>query len=768
MYPTQRGEGTAIRRLAIFSVGFCLAALVWGWVQPQNGVPVLAVMALLWAGAAVRVRRHTTRRMRTACWLLAGLFLGGSWTAGYLALSVWPAQALDDRTVILSGTVADFPTETEYGESWVTLYAEGIGLFPVSVQLYVDEQGEGLRPGDRVSTIAHCTFNGADPLGSYERYLAGRGMLLTGESYGRLEVDRSETISPVHWPALWGQALGEKLEEIFPSGTAGLVKALVTGDRTDLGEEWTQPLNRAGLSHVVAVSGMHMAFLAGMVSLLLGVSRRLTAVVVVVLAVAFAALTGGAPSVVRAAVMIILLQLAPLVGRERDDLTALAAALLVLLLANPLSAWDVGLQLSFAAVAGLILFGNSVRSGLLSPLPDGIACLAPVEWVASGLAATLAASLFTVPLTALWFGTVPLAAPVSNLLCLWAVALLFGGGLILGTAAFLLPQAVALAAEPVSLLGDWLFWAVNWAADLPFATVTAQTIYIRAWLVLLYVLILAVLLTREWRMVLPVCAGLTTLCAALLLNSWSFWFGPGTLTLLDVGQGQCAVIRIGELVCVVDCGGSGGENAGDTAADYLEDRGVSRIDLLILTHCHDDHANGVARLLERVEVGELYLPKTHQAQALEEMVTAAAGEKGVPVRWVSAAVSITTGQGEALYLYPPVGEGDPNEECLSCLISWADFNALLTGDMDSGAEQALLADVTLPKLDVLVVGHHGSSGSTSQELLNATTPEYGLISVGRGNRYGHPAQETLERLTDSGVKVYRTDWYGGITVHGPG
>lgn len=725
-------------------------------------------MALLWAVAALTLRKRCTRGRRTACWLLAGLFLGGSWTAGCIALSVRPAQAMDDRTVILSGTVADYPTETAYGSSWVTLYAEGIGPFPVSVQLYVDEQGEGLRPGDRVSTIAHCTFNGAHPLGSYQRYLAGRGMLLTGESYGRLTIDRPERVSPVHWPAFWGRALGEKLEEIFPPDTAGLVKALVTGDRTDLGDQWTQPLSRAGLSHVVAVSGMHMAFLAGMVSLLLGVSRRLTAVAVIVLAVVFAALTGGAPSVVRAAVMIILLQLAPLVGRERDDLTALAAALLVLLLANPLSAWDIGLQLSFAAVAGLILFGNAIRCGLLSPLPEGIAGLAPVEWAASGLAATLAASLFTVPLTALWFGTVPLAAPVSNLLCLWAVALLFGGGLILGTAAFLLPQAAAMAAGPVSLLGDWLFWAVNWAADLPFATVTTQTVYIRDWLVLLYVLVLVVLLTRERRMVLPVCAGITTLCAALLLNSWSFWFGSGALTLLDVGQGQCAVIRVGELVCVVDCGGSGGENAGDIAADYLEDRGVRRIDLLILTHCHDDHANGVTRLLERVEVGELFLPETHQAQALEETVTAAAEEKSVPVRRVGSTVSIESGQGETLCLYPPVGEGDPNEECLSCLVSWAGFNALLTGDMDSGAERALLADVTLPKLDVLVVGHHGSSGSTSQELLYATTPEYGLISVGRGNRYGHPAQETLERLTDLGVKVYRTDWYGGVTVHSPG
>ncbi len=765
---TSGRRGAAIRRLALFGAGFCLAALAWGWVQPRNVLPIIAVLALLWAGAALARQRRAARRKQAACWLLAGLCLGGSWTAGCFALSVWPAQALDDRTVILSGTVTDYPTVTEYGSSWVTLRTGEIGPLPMYVQLYVDEQGEGLRPGDRVSTIAHCTFNAAGPLGSYQRYLSGRGMLLTGESYGRLELDRPGKVSPVYWPAYWGRALGEKLEELFPPDMAGLVKALVVGDRSDLGEEWTQPLSRAGLSHVVAVSGMHMAFLAGMVSLLLGVSRRLTAVAVIVLAVVFAALTGGAPSVVRAAVMIILLHLAPLVGRERDDLTALAAALLVLLLVNPLSVWDVGLQLSFAAVAGLILFGASIRSRLLSALPERAACLPPVEWVASGLAVTLAASLFTVPLTALWFGTVTLAAPISNLLCLWAVALLFGGGLLLGAAAFFLPGAAALAAGPVSLLGDWLFWAVNWAAGLPFASVTTQTVYIRAWLVLLYVLVLAVLLTRESRMILPVCAGVTTLCAALLLNSWSFWFGPGTLTLLDVGQGQCAVIRVGELVCVVDCGGSGGENAGNVAADYLEDRGVRRVDLLILTHCHDDHANGVARLLERVEVGELYLPETHQPQALETAVITAAEERGVTVQRVDAMVSIAAGQGENLCLYPPVGEGDPNEECLSCLVSWEGFNALLTGDMDSGAEEALLAGVALPKLDVLVVGHHGSSDSTSQKLLEATMPEYGLISVGEDNRYGHPAQETLERLTEMGVKVYRTDWYGGVTVHSPG
>ena len=224
----------------------------------------------------------------------------------------------------------------------------------------------------------------------------------------------------------------------------------------------------------MAVSGSHLVLLAGLLSLLLGGSRRGTALVLIPVSILFTMMTGCTPSIVRAAIMIILLQIAPLLRRERDSATALGTALLLILLANPFSITHVGLQLSFAAVAGILLCADRIQEVLMARVPFAEAKRGSPGWCArsvlrflvSTLAATVGASVLTTPLTALYFNSVPLISLLSNLLTLWAVSGLFGAGLILGGAGVLLPQAAALLARPVSLLGQYLTWSI----ELPIST----------------------------------------------------------------------------------------------------------------------------------------------------------------------------------------------------------------------------------------------------------------------------------------------------------
>lgn len=324
-----------MRRLAIFSFSFGAAALCAALLPLDGTLWLLGALAL--AAALLTGLPHGSKQARLAVrWGAMGLAAGFLWTAGYTALFWRPAQALDDRTVRLSGTVAEWPQEREYGWSvLVRMETEGPA---VPTLLFADSQAAQLRPGDRVETVAHCTLADRSRAGEEITYYTAKGILLTAQGYGLLSWERPEAVPLRDRPALWSRALKDSIDRSFPGDAAPLVKALVTGNRDSLTDPFTTSLQRTGLSHTVAVSGMHLAFLAGLVSLLLGASRRLTALVLIPMSILFCLVAGCTPSVVRAAIMIVLLQLAPLFRRERDDCTALGTALLLLLLWNPYSA----------------------------------------------------------------------------------------------------------------------------------------------------------------------------------------------------------------------------------------------------------------------------------------------------------------------------------------------------------------------------------------------------------------------------------------------
>ena len=713
-------------------------------------------------------------RGRTARYAAFGLALGFLWTAGYSWVFWRPAELLDEKTVRLTATVSQWPQETDYGGYSVLARADTENWVTVPILLYVDEQGEDLRPGDRIETVTHCALADQASSGEEITYYTAKGIFLTGQAYGRLEVERPDHIPLRDWPAYWSQALKESISKAFPDDVSGLVQALVTGNRDNLSDPFTTSLQRAGLSHTVAVSGMHLAFLAGLLSMLFGGWRRLASLVTIPVTILFTLTAGCTPSVVRAAVMILLLHIGPLFYRERDEFTSLGGALLLLLLYNPFSAAHIGLQLSFAAVAGIFLCAQPLQTALMAHIPFRPAKRWTLWWavqlvpkfIVSTFCATLGASVFTVPLSAIYFQSVSLIAPLSNLLTLWAVGILFGAGVLIGTLGVFVPELAVLLALPFGPLGRYLNAVIDGLSSLTFSAVTTQSVYYRAWLVLVYLILMLIpILPGKKRWIIPTCCGVTTLCLAMLLNAWSFWWGSGAVTVLDVGQGQSVLVRSGQFLCLVDCGGDSYDSAGDIAADFLGDYGVGRLDLLVLTHFHADHANGVTQLLKRVQVDTLSIPPaTGEEEPLREEILSAAQEQGVEVLEVEEDTLLALDEDRTVQLYAPLGAGETNEAGLTCLVSTGDFDTLITGDMGADVEQQLLAHAALPDLEVLVAGHHGSKSSTSDQLLAHTAPDYAFLSVGEHNSYGHPAQETLERLAAAGCRIYRTDLQGTITL----
>ncbi|MBR4743391.1 MAG: MBL fold metallo-hydrolase [Oscillospiraceae bacterium] len=265
---------------------------------------------------------------------------------------------------------------------------------------------------------------------------------------------------------------------------------------------------------------------------------------------------------------------------------------------------------------------------------------------------------------------------------------------------------------------------------------------------------------RRW--LAPCCILVIAVCAALVVPK--LIRVPGmTVTALDVGQGQCLVIRSGTATAVVDCGSSSVDDPEERLVNWLRSAGVTQVDLLVLTHYHSDHCSGVPGLLMKMPVRSAVLPPPDDEVTWDESIRRLADENGCSVYTVGdTAVGLSFGEASAR-VWPPLAVEGENERCLAVLFSQGSFDALVTGDMPASGEQMLVSLKELPDTEVLIAGHHGSAFSSCDEFLDAVTPEIVLISVG-ANEYGHPADVTLRRLARHGAEVLRTDELGSITV----
>lgn len=747
-----------MRKLCLFALPFCA-----GVFAACCGLPFLFPLCLAAAGLGALTALLKRPAVCLAC---LGLAFGLLWFQGYTRFVRAPAEAVGGRTAAFTATVTGWPQATSIGGVGVEVRLHLPGAPDPKVLLYTDLSGADLLPGDAISGAAR--FQLADTVrGESVTYYEARGIFLRASAVGELTVQRPDTPPLIHWPAYLSRALKQSVHAIFPDDVAGLMTALLTGNKSLLSDGDYAALQRSGAAHIVAVSGLHLSFFAGFLTLFFRRHSRTGAALTILLVFLFAAVTGFTPSVLRAAFMVSMTLLAPLTGREEDRPTTLSAILFLLLLQNPYASLSVSLQLSFGSVAGIHLVSGSLYRAMTRPLADGGPRLrAPARklyrFFSANLTVTLGALLFTTPLLAWHFGSLSLISPVTNLLILWAVSCAFSPALLLTLLGLALPGAAAVLTLPVALLARYVLAVTRALGALPFASVSTDGFYLRAWLILVYALLLLLFLCRYRRPVLPVCAGVVTLCAALLLTRLSLLACPLSITMLDVGQGQCILLCSGGRTALIDCGGSDG-NAGDIAADYLQTLGVTRLDLLVLTHCHSDHANGVPELFARMEVSALVLPDLAQDESeyRPEILTLARAQ-GTEITLLSDNRTLSLGDA-ALTLCAPLGGGGANEEGLFALASCGEFDFLVTGDANAFVESLLVKYNRLPDIEVLAAGHHGSKNSTSAELLDAVTPETCLISVGY-NTYGHPTDETLNRLTERNIEIYRTDRMGNLTI----
>lgn len=768
-----------MRKLTWFAGGFAMMCLLLVWGAPVGylmipGVPLVVGWQKYQPKSRedwMEVRGYHPRRYwlwqvcRRGAAVAAGCVAGLCWFSVYYYMVCLPAQTwVGDQS--LSGIVISQPQMTSTGSySLVMRLDDG-----VDVHLYAPASWREVQLGDHVQVEAQVE-QAPVAYGEELLYYTAKGVFLMASCEQAPTVEHPSVLPWPAWPTWVAQRLKEGIETAFDQTVAPLAVAVTLGEKNGLPDGVYQDMTRAGVLHAAVVSGLHISFLVGILTLCLrGNGRWGIALIPVLLFYAFMA--GATPSAFRAVWMQGTVLAVPWVRREQDSPSALALALLLLLMLNPYSVASAGLQLSFLSVMGILLVTERIYTRMTKPLEEwkkrnGWRRLVRRgwQWGSASIAVSLGAMALTTPLCGFLFGQVSLLAPVVNILVLWALTGLMVCALGLGFLALCLPGIATLLGQVAGMLGHYALWMIHRFGTLPHGVLRMDNLYHMIWLVGAYAVGGLVLWGGVHGVQMLLAGGGLAVALALPVGLSALTVAQCDLMVvgLDVGQGSSTLLLSGDATVLVDCGGSLSTSAGDIAADYLNSVGRDRVDVLLLTHLDEDHFNGVQRLLDRVQVGQVLVPDSDLGQKQARTLEGWLEERDIPYQWVGEETKLTL---ETLHIraIPPLGSGTTNEEGLSALCTVNDFDVLITGDADSYVEHMIVRYFVIPNIELLVVGHHGSADSTGMELLGWARPELGILSVGEDNPYGHPDPETLERLRRSGVEVHRTDLEGTVTV----
>lgn len=817
------GAGLAIGAFAAAYAASAAGSTVTLVIAGAAAVSLLAVVAAQRSATVGRPARgpgagaRTLAAVAVGAWLVIGrLLLGGDGGPA-------PPSALPDGRGPWMGRVVAVGTPREGQQRLTVALTEPSGLLlAVTAPRY-----PAVEPGDRVGLAGVLA---PPPEGGYGDYLRRIGISGTLRSRTLEHLGRDGGA----WAVLerTRRAAGDALARALPEPAAGLAAGILVGLRDRVDRDLAASFTATGLSHVVAISGWNIAIVAGLVgALLAGRARRTRSGAILLAIVGYSALAGASASVVRAAAMAGVALLARESGRPGTAAAALGWAVALLVLAAPANATDVGLQLSAAATAGLVAWSDPLAAELRRRTPWLPAwvreCLAvslaaqattlPIVLLAFGRLSPLA------PLTNL--AVVPLVPPAMA-----AGTLALGGGAAesLGVG----PPVAALAGLPGALLLGLLILIVRLAADLPLATVALPPPAAAGLAALVAAGLLAIPVRGRLaglaaslgrfspprprghhhgeypvasgvpaggpravaarrpkpggggssspsqrgsprpRRVLRI-AGLAGLLALAVLVVAAATRPDGRLhvVLLDVGQGDAILVS----------GPNGGRMLVDGGPDperllvALDSRFPPwdrRLDLVVLTHPHEDHVGGLPVVLERYRVGRVAEPgMPGNGPAYQAFAARLAADGMEPVHLTSGDRFFLDGVTFDV-LWPDAGRvprtpsddgSEVNDASIVLLGSFEGRRFLLTGDAEAEVEAVLVAR-GLSRLDLLKAGHHGSSTSTTDGLVAATRPLLAAISVGEENDYGHPSPEVLARLAASGAVILRTDLVGTIDV----
>ncbi|WP_050615835.1 DNA internalization-related competence protein ComEC/Rec2 [Bacillus testis] len=559
------------------------------------------------------------------------------------------------------------------------------------------------------------------------------------------------------------------IDAVFPEESRGFAAALIFGESSWIDDNTYTAYQRLSLVHILAISGMHVTILSAAffyVAIRCGFARETVQILLIALMPVYGILAGGAPSVMRACIMVMLFLLLSLLKARWSAITVLGTLFLIYVFVDPFAMVQVGFQLSFFITFSLLMSHLLLQSLRTSS-----------KWVQTFLV-TLICQLSSLPILLYYFQSLSLWGFIWNMVYipLYTFYLLPFTFL-----AFFLSLLHGPFLSQVLFLIEKSFVLSNKAALFLSEAPLIQMAFAKPGRLFIFVLAAAIVALfigwekRKWKQVMAsggaVACMLFSLYGSVHISPW------GEITVIDVGQGDSILIKRphGDGVYLIDTGGilpfgqeawqekrKSFEPGRDLVVPFLNSKGIRKLDALILTHDDEDHIGGARAVIEELDIKEIVIAEALADRFMDSDAWKAATKKKVPIRLVRDGDGWNKGKDLFQVLHPDAYEGNSND---TSLVIWAKINGiswLFTGDLGEKGEEALLKRYPDLQADVLKVGHHGSKTSSSAHFLDRIAPKAAWISAGKKNRYGHPHAQVLELIEKRHIQIYRSDLQGSI------
>jgi competence protein ComEC len=693
-------------------------------------------------------------------------------------------KLIDWEEITIQGEVVQSGRNSAGNENYTidvlqaTLPVDKILLEPFRLRLYTDNDfEERIQPGMFLhGTVTLYEFpERRNPHEfDYGTWLHENGIA----GHGRLEkLIHVKTETGLSWNRLRNK-IQNNVDVVFSKESAPLAKALLLGYKEDLHPETATYFSRSGLSHIMAVSGLHVGFVVAPFWILIpflwnikhGKWIGLTGITLLLLF--YAGITGFSPSVTRASLMAWFLTYGRLFHKVRSSINLTAVAATLILLVNPLQLFTVGFQLSFSAVF-IILF---VMPRVTSALPykyrfgfkGGLITIVLVSIVVQ-------AGLF--PILVSYFGEFSIAGPLANTLVLPLMSVIVPAGLIVSLIPVTDGSILQSASFFIGFGLQWIEWVASTLGSRESTYLSIDTIPTSLFGVWLFAVGMIASIHKpkiRWKMFAGLLLFINLGIVEIIVKKNSK-IGTLKVTVLDVGQGDAIHIKTPQnRHILVDAGRwTPGSNSGDRIIlPYLNELGIDYLDAVILSHPHADHIGGMISLVENVEVGAVYQSNFEYDSKLFETVQERLAQKKIPVHYPAAGDTILIDSSILIFVLGPASGAsysNPNNNSLAIKFVYGETSFLFTGDAEEEQERKLVGRYgDFLKSDVYKIAHHVSNTSTSDEFIRAVNPEFTIGSLGFRNKFRHPGRETVTRLYDVGAEQLYTSLHGAVMLQSDG
>lgn len=596
-------------------------------------------------------------------------------------------------------------------------------------------------------------------------------------------------------------------KKVLKNETSSVLLGLMLGNKKDITEELQENFTNASMSHILAVSGMHVVFIILGINTIFNriIGKRKTDFLNICFLIIYMFITNFSPSITRAGIMGIIMIFSKIIHRKNDIYTSISISLLIILIYNPFLIQNLGLILSYSGVLGIIIFNKNILK-LLKNIrvknkiyeykirPKIQKYLDKIKEIIS---VSISVQIFILPIIFYNLNTFNPYFLISNLI----LSIVVGPIVILGFIFIILVLINIRLAKIISMpieLGIKILILISKIGEMPFSKIYIATPSLFS--ILIYYLVIFILFhiyeiysskrpnktqirIRNLIAILKikarknkskiekiiVCGVLIFMIIKIVPHNLKIYF-------IDVGQGDSTlIVTPHNKKILIDGGGSASSSfdiGKNTLIPYILDRGFTQIDIVIISHFDVDHVDGVLRVLEELKVKKVYISKQIEKSKKYNEFLNITNQKNIKVHEVIAGNRIHIEKN--LYfdvLWPrnkQISENVLNNNSIVCNLHYKNFSMLFTGDIEEIAENEILnyysSNSKLLRADILKVGHHGSKTSTTEKFLNIINPKVAVIGVGKNNNFGHPNKDVLKRLEALNASIYRTDLNGEITI----